>query len=172
MKGSPKIYIASPLGFAASTDAYRTVIKNKVRSAGLEPVDPWADPGRRLERAFRAAAAMQNVEQRRQEFARLDRDAGAANRNLLEPCKGVLAILDGPDVDSGTAAEIGFAAALKIPVVGLRSDKRQSGENDGVSVNLQVEYFIKLRGGDVFDRLDRAITLLRKLASREQRAES
>lgn len=36
----------------------------------------------------------------------------------------VLAILDGPDPDSGTAWEAGYAVAKGLPVVGLRTDWR------------------------------------------------
>ena len=40
----------------------------------------------------------------------------------------VLAVLDGPDADSGASFEMGFACARGIPVVGLRTDFRQSQE--------------------------------------------
>lgn len=40
----------------------------------------------------------------------------------------VLAILDGPDIDSGTAYECGVAFAKGIPAIGLRTDMRP-GEN-------------------------------------------
>lgn len=42
----------------------------------------------------------------------------------LERATAVLAVLDGPDADSGTCFEIGFAVARGIPVVGLRTDWR------------------------------------------------
>ena len=37
----------------------------------------------------------------------------------------VLAVCDGPDADSGTAWEMGFASALGIPVAALRTDSRR-----------------------------------------------
>jgi nucleoside 2-deoxyribosyltransferase len=40
----------------------------------------------------------------------------------------VVAVLDGPDVDSGVAFEMGYAHALGVPVVGLRTDFRQLQE--------------------------------------------
>ena len=61
----------------------------------------------------------------------------------------MVAVLDGPDVDSGTAAEIGFASALGKPIVGYRSDLRLSGDNEGTTVNLQVEYFVRKTGGTI-----------------------
>lgn len=38
--------------------------------------------------------------------------------------RAMLAILDGQDVDSGTAAEIGYAFARRKPIVGYRGDLR------------------------------------------------
>lgn len=71
-------------------------------------------------------------------------------------------MLDGPDVDSGTSAEIGFAAALGRPIVAFRTDLRTAGEEEAV-VNLQVEYFVTSSGGGVADSLDGAIEVLRAL---------
>src|SRR4051794_21133183 len=61
---------------------------------------------------------------------------------MIRLAAAVLAVLDGADVDSGTAAEIGYAAALGIPVVGLRTDLRVTGDNAATIVNLQVEFFL------------------------------
>jgi nucleoside 2-deoxyribosyltransferase len=74
-----------------------------------------------------------------------------------------LAILDGTDVDSGTASEVGFAAALGKRVVGLRLDSRVTGDNRAAQINLQVEAFVQQNGGDVVHTLDEAIILLRQL---------
>ena len=62
----------------------------------------------------------------------------------------VLAVLDGTDVDSGTAAEIGYAFAKGRPILGYRGDFRLSADNEGSTVNLQVEYFITASGGTIF----------------------
>lgn len=51
----------------------------------------------------------------------------------------VIAVLDGVDVDSGTAWEIGYAYARGKPVIGLRTDFRTM--LDGI-VNLMVEMSI------------------------------
>ncbi|MDI6642712.1 MAG: nucleoside 2-deoxyribosyltransferase [Candidatus Hodarchaeaceae archaeon] len=42
----------------------------------------------------------------------------------LEEADAVVAILDGPDVDSGTAFEVGYACARGKPVIGLKTDMR------------------------------------------------
>lgn len=51
----------------------------------------------------------------------------------------VVAVLDGVDVDSGTAWEIGYAYAREKPIIGIRTDFRTL--SDGV-VNLMVEMSI------------------------------
>ena len=75
--------------------------------------------------------------------------------------------LDGTDVDSGTAAEIGYAAALHKPVVGLRLDLRVTGDNEATIVNLQIEWFIRESGGRLLDtNVDDAIAALTKVLRR------
>lgn len=46
----------------------------------------------------------------------------------LKQCHVVCALLDGTDVDSGTAAEIGYAHALEKRVFGLCTDKTRRGK--------------------------------------------
>ena len=69
-------------------------------------------------------------------------------------------MLDGTDVDSGTASEIGFAFALGMPIVGFRTDLRATGDNEAAVVNLQVEYFIRASGGTIVTSLDAAVAAL------------
>ena len=78
---------------------------------------------------------------------------GANNAQAIRESDGVFAILDGVDVDSGTASEIGFAAALGKPVVGYRGDFRLSADNEGGKVNIQVQYFIEMHGGKLVEEL-------------------
>ena len=44
----------------------------------------------------------------------------------LEEADLVVAVLDGPDVDSGAAFEVGYAYARGIPIIGIRTDYRKS----------------------------------------------
>ena len=74
---------------------------------------------------------------------------GAKNRALIDACDMVFAVLDGVDVDSGTAAEIGYAFARAKPILGYRGDFRIAADNEGSIVNLQVEYFIRASGGEI-----------------------
>jgi len=59
---------------------------------------------------------------RPQDFPKLFR----ACVDSLEGADLVVAVLDGPDVDSGTAFEVGYAYARNIPVIGIRTDYRKS----------------------------------------------
>ena len=86
----------------------------------------------------------------------------------LGSANAVLALLDGPIVDDGTACEIGIFYALmqsdpaKKGVVGLLTDLRGSrGESTGL--NLFVEGCIEATGGEVVHSFDAALAALRRL---------
>jgi nucleoside 2-deoxyribosyltransferase len=44
--------------------------------------------------------------------------------------------MEGTDVDSGTAFECGFATGINKPIIGLRTDFRQRGDNKGLNLML------------------------------------
>ena len=73
------------------------------------------------------------------------------------------------DVDSGTAAEIGYACARGKPILGYRGDFRLAAENEGGRVNLQVEFFIRDSGGDIVPRIDDLAEALTRIAGIGQR---
>ena len=86
----------------------------------------------------------------------------------LGPAQAVLAVLDGPMVDDGTACEIGIFYALqradpaKKGVIGLLTDLRGSrGESSGV--NLFVQGCIEATGGRIVETFDEALEALRVL---------
>jgi nucleoside 2-deoxyribosyltransferase len=86
----------------------------------------------------------------------------------LGPADAVLALLDGPMVDDGTACEIGIFYALlqsdptKKGVVGLLTDLRGSrGESNGL--NLFVEGCIEASGGEIVGSFEAALAALRRL---------
>ena len=53
----------------------------------------------------------------------------------LENCEVVVAILDGPDADSGTSFEMGYARGRGKRVIGVRTDFR-GGEDQGLNLML------------------------------------
>lgn len=159
------VYIASPLGFSIATKGfYKVEVLDKVRAVELEPLDPWDDP--QADKELKAALKLPVSEARRDALRAMNTRLGAANAANIRRADAVLAILDGADVDSGTAAEIGFAAALKKPIVGVRLDKRQAGDNEGATVNMQVEWFIGSRNR-LAASIEDATKLLVSLTRRE-----
>ena len=70
--------------------------------------------------------------ERRAAYARLNEQIGRNNVKTIDRCDGVFAILDGVDVDSGTAAD-GYAFAKGKPIVGYRSDFRLAADNEGAA---------------------------------------
>lgn len=161
---APAIYLAGPLGFTEAGRSYHdNQVVRRVREAGYQPLDPWCVP-EEIQRAFDLPRGDPG---RPAALRAANRAAGARNAEMIRAAAGVLAILDGNDVDSGTAAEIGYAAALGVPVVGLRMDTRITGDNEEAIVNLQVEWFIRESGGDVLctnldDAIDRLADFLKQ----------
>jgi nucleoside 2-deoxyribosyltransferase len=89
----------------------------------------------------------------------------AADAGGVEAADAVLAVLDGPSVDDGTACEIGLFHGLKQHdperkgVVGLLTDLR--GERRGeFATNLFVRGCIEASGGAVVGSLDDALAIL------------
>ncbi len=59
-----------------------------------------------------------------------------ADRHGVADADVVVAIMDGPDADSGTCWECGFAYAVGIPVVLVRTDARACGDDGAGNVML------------------------------------
>jgi nucleoside 2-deoxyribosyltransferase/predicted secreted protein len=59
------------------------------------------------------------------------------NKIALEQADIVVAVIDGADADSGTAWEMGYAAALKKPVFAIRTDFRMAGREELVNLMLE-----------------------------------
>jgi len=145
-----KIYLASPLGFSPEYRSYREKIKARLVQLGYEVFDPWAQP---FSKAIREASKIEDYHERLAAFTRLATDIGSVNENAIRDCDILLAVLDGAEVDSGTASEVGFAVGIGKPCHGLRTDWRDSGEF-GLPVNLQVLHFIERSGGKLFRKIE------------------
>jgi nucleoside 2-deoxyribosyltransferase len=150
----PAIYLASPLGFALEHKSYLERVKTHLLQLKCLVFDPWS---LHFGEAIREASQIENYYDRVAAFARIARDIGAANESELISSEILLAVLDGTEVDSGTAAEVGFAAALGKKCYGLRTDWRDSGDFIGLPVNLQVLWFIERSGGRLFRRIEEII---------------
>jgi nucleoside 2-deoxyribosyltransferase len=161
MPTAVRIYMASPLGFSeAGRHFYNSVLVPYVARIGYEVLDPWAlaDQGK-----IDAVQRLPYGAEKRDTWRALNREIGATNRAAIDRADGVIAVLDGTDVDSGTAAEIGYAFARGKLIVGYRGDFRLSADNEGSTVNLQVEYFIHESGGAIVTRYEDLEMCLRPL---------
>jgi len=149
----PRCYVASPLGFSETTrDYYSTRYLTELKEH-IEPVDPWS-----LSHPEEFAAA--NAEGREREFAI---EVGRRNASAISSAQLLIAHFDGQEVDSGTASEVGYAAAGGLPCLAIRNDLRVCGEA-GMSVNLQLEAFVVLSGGFVAKSLSELGVPLRNVA--------
>lgn len=154
-----KVYLAGPLGFseAGRVFLYDTLIP-ALEHCDATVIDPWTltDPTR-----IQAVAAMPFSRERQAAWAVLNEEIARNNTQALDACDLIVAVLDGTDVDSGTAAEIGYGFARGKPVLGYRGDIRLSADNEGAVINLQVEYFIRASGGDIVSSLEALRDLLK-----------
>jgi nucleoside 2-deoxyribosyltransferase len=148
----PRCYVASPLGFSEAGREYYAGRYLPTLAEHVEAVDPWAlsPPA-----DFEAAAAAS----RGYAFAI---EVGARNAQAIRSAPLLIAQLDGQEVDAGTAAEVGYAAAAGLICLGVRSDLRRSGE-PGMRVNLQLEAFVVLSGGFIAGSLDELVTRIAAL---------
>ncbi|MBI1387762.1 MAG: 2-deoxyribonucleoside glycosidase [bacterium] len=144
-----KLFISSPLGFAESTSLFREPLKKMLTEQGFDVVDPWANAAD-LETELAEAEHLAVSTARRERLHEISMRIAERNQQAIDGCERMLAILDGVDVDSGTASEIGYAFARGKRIDGYRGDFRRTGENDGVVVNLQVQYWIEKSGGRIF----------------------
>src|SRR5262249_15983004 len=140
-----RIYTAGPLGFSEAGRQFHARIVDMLAKLNHTVLDPWTfDPEK-----ISAVLAMPYGQDKKNAWEKLNVEIGKANTRLIDRCDLVFAVLDGVDVDSGTAAEIGYAYARGKRILGYRGDFRLSADNEGATVNLQVEYFIRSSGGTI-----------------------
>jgi nucleoside 2-deoxyribosyltransferase len=141
------VYVAGPDGFSEATrDFMEQRLLPWLRGLGIRVINPWE-----MTTGQEVADVYGMPDGAEKDRAVDDLNMRIGRRNYEEgivPCTFVIANLDGQEVDSGTAAEIGAAAALGKRIYGRRSDLRLSGEL-GAVVNLQVAYFVRMHGGSI-----------------------
>ncbi|MHA1673311.1 MAG: nucleoside 2-deoxyribosyltransferase [Promethearchaeota archaeon] len=152
-----KLYLAGPYGF--SEIGKRGIQKLKdFLSQSYIVLDPFEDSSNAI-LSSQIIAINQNLLQSQEnssfvhsqkQLDKLNMKIGKRNEVLLIQSDLILAILDGSDIDSGTAAEIGMGYVHHKKIYGYRGDFRWSGDNLGTKINLQVEYCIRESGGCIF----------------------
>jgi nucleoside 2-deoxyribosyltransferase len=145
-----RCYVASPLGFSDAGRHYYNAVYLPALREVVEVIDPWS-----------MTLPQQWIDAEREgTIGVLVAEVGARNVEAIRSADLLAANLDGQEVDSGTASEIGFAAGVGVRCFGLRTDLRQSGEA-GAHVNLQVEAFIVASGGHIVGSLEELVQALR-----------
>lgn len=116
----PLVYLAGPL-FTESERTWLQALIERIEEAGIVVYWSWE---RHAGRGDTTAEIFQTC------------------REGLDSADALLAILDGPQVDDGTAWEMGYFYARwqgGKPIVGLRTDLRKAGELDGSVVNAVIQ---------------------------------
>lgn len=145
------VCLASPLGFSFEMKGYRDRIKRRLKDIGCDVFDPWDQAYGSM---IKEARAITDWNQRVEALDRVARGIGRMNEKAIRDSDLILGVLDGPELDSGTVSEIGFAAGIGKRCYGLRTDFRDLGDLEGLPINLQVLYFIESSGGRLFRRID------------------
>lgn len=147
-----QVYLAGPQVFTPQGERFvRDRMVPTLENNGydcLYPSDTDGDDDAETSSVADTLAKPVSVE-RASELNQWGMEVGEKNMRDIDRADVVVANLDGADPDSGTAAEIGYAHGTGTPIIGYRTDRRSTGENEGLVVNLQVEYFIKDSGGSV-----------------------
>lgn len=157
----PSIYLASPLGFADSTRPYMATLASKL-AEHVTVLNPWDKHD--FDADFERLSKENDFQSRRSQLHQINQQIGLLNADDIDRADALFAILDGVDVDSGTAAEIGYGFAKGKYICGMRTDFRLSADNYGSTVNLQVEFFITRSGGTIVHTGDELVALAKVFA--------
>jgi nucleoside 2-deoxyribosyltransferase len=109
-----RIYLSGPL-FSQAEINWGGQIKAAILELGVEVIWPHEIVSGSLEEIFQA------------------------NLQALDGCNIMVAILDGTQVDDGTAWEIGYHYSRGRKIIGIRTDFRRAGETNNSKVNAMIE---------------------------------
>lgn len=109
------IYLAGPL-FTVGEREFNAALAKQLRNLGYKVFLPQAEEPREL-----TAQAIFEMD-----------------RNGIDQSRVVVAIMDGPDPDSGTCWECGYAYGRGKPVIAVRTDFRSCSDGDFAPYNLML----------------------------------
>ena len=144
-----RAYVAGPSGF---NEAGRLFLRRRmipaVRLAGFLVVNPWrlTDPA-----VIKWAQNARSGKVRLTRWLEVNHLIGKNNDLGIRRSHIVVANLD--EVDSGTSCEVGIAAGTDKIIIGYRSDFRPAGDNPEAIANVQLEYYIRESGGEIYRSL-------------------
>ena len=128
------VYLAAPLFSQAELD-FNHKLKDVIEKVGMNVFLPQEDSNDTGD------------ERNRQQII------FSKNLAAIEKSDILVAVLDGVDIDSGTAWEIGYAYAQGKPVFGLRTDFRTLGIEGTVNLMIERSLVLCLSVSELLDRL-------------------
>lgn len=146
MKSKTKIYVASPYGFSEAGREFMYGKMIPILEKHFEVIDPWklTDP-----QLIDSVLKMPYGIERKNAWSSLNMIIGRNNIKGMRKSNGMVAVLDGTNIDDGTSGEIGYEYGLGKPILGYKGDFRLTSDNEGSLVNLQIESFIYESGGKI-----------------------
>lgn len=119
-----KIYMAGPLFSAHERHYLEELVQRLSQELRLNPNKDFFLP-------HRDAGDLGILGKGRDDIFQLDIDS-------VERCSIVIALLDGPDIDSGTAVELGYAYARNKQIYGILTDLRRWDGSELKAINNMV----------------------------------
>ncbi|HJH32327.1 MAG TPA: nucleoside 2-deoxyribosyltransferase [Methanosarcinaceae archaeon] len=136
MTATKTIYLAAPL-FSEAEREFNNKIRDQMVERGFSVFLPQEDSNDTTD--------MRHQEKQNYIFRQ--------NLEAIDNSDIIIAVLDGgSDVDSGTAWELGYAFAIKKPVLGLKTDFRTLGPEG--TVNLMIEVSVDALTTDISELMD------------------
>ncbi len=121
-----KIYLAGPL-FTEAERSWLTALKQQIEGTEKEAIVVWP-------RELLSEGGVKSL------GGNASKEIFKRCRDALDQCDTVIALLDGPMVDDGTAWEIGYAYAREKRIIGIRTDLRRAGECEGACSNAMIDH--------------------------------
>lgn len=117
------VYLAAPLFSEAELD-FNRILRDQIEESGFNVFLPQEDSNDMKERDNSQSIIF------------------SKNQSAIEKSDLIVAVVDGADVDSGTAWEIGYAYARGKTILGLRTDFRTLGAEGTVNLMIERSVFI------------------------------
>ena len=129
-----KVYLAAPL-FSEGECVFNRLLRDEIKKTGFTVFLPQEDSNNKIDTKNRQEIIFKK------------------NMTALEDSDIIVAVIDGADIDSGTAWEIGYAFSRGKSILGLRTDFRTLGIEG--TVNLMIERSVVLCSGirELLDQL-------------------
>lgn len=128
-----RVYLAGPL-FAPAETNFNLTLAARLERAGYTVFPPQRDAPPAAGKGYATRVFRAGVD-------------------ALGQAALVVAVCDGPQVDDGTAWEIGYAFARRIPVIGLRTDARVLGPEG--KINLMIEQSLTAMASSLDELLEK-----------------